>query len=623
METTVSPSPGDPGPSLVGRLLDGRYRLDSVIARGGMATVYLAIDTRLDRIVAVKVMHRNLADDPQFVERFTREAKAAAKVAGPEVVSVHDTGTDPDTGLAYLVMEHIRGQNLRQLLLSIGPLTPSRAAAVMEPVLRALASAHAVGMVHRDVKPENVLLGDDGRVKVADFGLARAVESTSITQTTNHMMGSVAYLAPEQVETGTADARSDVYAAGVLLWELLIGAPPHSGDTPISVAHKHVYEDVPPPSTAVDGIPANLDALVVRATRRDPSLRPADAGEFLRDLLAVKATLPASAPVTATHDTRTLVVPRVVDKTTAAGPAQGADKPAGPRKSRRGLVAVAVVTVLALLALLGGYYLGSARYTHVPDLRGVPAAQAEARVKAAGLTFKKVEVFSESVAAGGELKQSPTAGKRIKKNGTVTVTYSKGLDRRTVPPLRGKDPSEASALLTAQGLTVSAQTLEYSASVPDGKVIRTDPAAGAKLKPRTAVKLYVSKGPQPIGVPDLQGKTQAEATSTLEGLGFRVAFTSSFSDTVPQGTVISNQPNSGTAAKGATVTLNVSKGPDVVTVPDVTNQSPKSATDALQAAGFRVKRRDAFFSSGKTVYATDPRAGTKAKRGSTVTIYVV
>ncbi|MDX6219113.1 MAG: eukaryotic-like serine/threonine-protein kinase, partial [Frankiales bacterium] len=255
METTVSPSPGDPGPSLVGRLLDGRYRLDSVIARGGMATVYLAIDTRLDRIVAVKVMHRNLADDPQFVERFTREAKAAAKVAGPEVVSVHDTGTDPDTGLAYLVMEHIRGQNLRQLLLSIGPLTPSRAVAVMEPVLRALASAHAVGMVHRDVKPENVLLGDDGRVKVADFGLARAVESTSITQTTNHMMGSVAYLAPEQVERGTADARSDVYAAGVLLWELLIGAPPHSGDTPISVAHKHVYEDVPPPSTAVEGIP--------------------------------------------------------------------------------------------------------------------------------------------------------------------------------------------------------------------------------------------------------------------------------------------------------------------------------------------------------------------------------
>jgi serine/threonine-protein kinase len=227
------------------------------------------------------------------------------------------------------------------------------------------------------------------------------------------------------------------------------------------------------------------------------------------------------------------------------------------------------------------------------------------------------------VAAGGELKQSPTAGKRIKKNGTVTVTYSKGLDRRTVPPLRGKDPSEASALLTAQGLTVSAQTLEYSASVPVGKVIRTDPAAGAKLRPRTPVKLYVSRGPQPIGVPDLQGKTQAEATSTLEGLGFRVAFTSSFSDTVPQGTVISNQPNSGTAAKGATVTLNISKGPDVVTVPDVTNQSPKSATSALEAAGFRVKRRDVFLSSGKTVYATDPGAGTKAKRGSTVTIYVI
>jgi beta-lactam-binding protein with PASTA domain/tRNA A-37 threonylcarbamoyl transferase component Bud32 len=612
METTVSPSPGDPGPSLVGRLLDGRYRLDSVIARGGMATVYLAIDTRLDRIVAVKVIHRNLADDPQFVERFTREAKAAAKVAGPEVVSVHDTGTDPDTGLAYLVMEHVRGQNLRQLLLSIGPLSPSRAVAVMEPVLRALASAHAVGMVHRDVKPENVLLGDDGRVKVADFGLARAVESTTITQTTTHLMGSVAYLAPEQVETGTADARSDVYAAGVLLWELLTGAPPHSGDTAISVAHKHVYEDVPPPSTAAGGIPPNLDALVVRATRRDATQRPADAGEFLRDLQAVKATLPAAAPVTATHDTRTLVVPRIVDKT-----------PAKPRKSRRGLIAVVSVVVLALLALGGGYYVGSFRYTHVPNLTGMSAAQAGAKVKAAGLSFKKVDEFSETVAAGTEIRQDPPAGKRIRKSGTVTVTYSKGLDRRPVPDVRGKDPGAATALLTGRGLTVSTQPFEYSSTVPEGKVIRTDPAAGAKLKPRTAVKLYVSKGPQPIGVPDLQGKTQAEATSTLEGLGFRVAFTSSFSDKVPQGTVISNQPNSGTAAKGATVTLNVSKGPDVVTVPDVTNQSPASATAALQAAGFRVKRRDAFFSSGKTVYATDPRAGTKAKRGSTVTIYVV
>jgi beta-lactam-binding protein with PASTA domain/tRNA A-37 threonylcarbamoyl transferase component Bud32 len=612
METTVSPSPGDPGPSLVGRLLDGRYRLDSVIARGGMATVYLAIDTRLDRIVAVKVIHRNLADDPQFVERFTREAKAAAKVAGPEVVSVHDTGTDPDTGLAYLVMEHVRGQNLRQLLLSIGPLSPSRAVAVMEPVLRALASAHAVGMVHRDVKPENVLLGDDGRVKVADFGLARAVESTTITQTTTHLMGSVAYLAPEQVETGTADARSDVYAAGVLLWELLIGAPPHSGDTPISVAHKHVYEDVPPPSTAAGGIPPNLDALVVRATRRDATQRPADAGEFLRDLQAVKATLPAAAPVTATHDTRTLVVPRIVDKT-----------PAKPRKSRRGLIAVVSVVVLALLALGGGYYVGSFRYTHVPNLTGMSAAQAGAKVKAAGLSFKKVDEFSETVAAGTEIRQDPPAGKRIRKSGTVTVTYSKGLDRRPVPDVRGKDPGAATALLTGRGLTVSTQPFEYSSTVPEGKVIRTDPAAGAKLKPRTAVKLYVSKGPQPVAVPDLHGKSQTEAMSTLTGLGFKVVVTSSFSDTDPKGTVISNQPNSGPAAKGSTVTLNVSKGPEFVQMPDLRYDTTADATNRLQQLGLVVQvQTQVQGGNGQLVLDTNPKSGKKVRVGSTVTLFV-
>jgi serine/threonine protein kinase len=412
METTVSSSPGDPGPSLVGKLLDGRYRLDSVIARGGMATVYLAIDTRLDRIVAVKVMHKGLADDPLFVERFTREAKSAAKVAGPEVVAVHDTGTDPDTGIAYLVMEHIRGQNLRQLLLTIGPLSPSRAVAVMEPVLRALASAHAVGMVHRDVKPENVLLGDDGRVKVADFGLARAAESTTITQTTSHLMGSVAYLAPEQVERGTADARSDVYAAGVLLWELLTGTPPHSGDTAIAVAHAHVYTGVPPPSTVAEGIPANLDALVVRATRRDPSARPVDAGEFLRDLLTVKATLPAAPPVTAMQDTRPLVVPRVVDRTPT--------KPTTPRKSRRGLIGIAVLVVLAVLALAGGYYLGSFRYTHAPRVIGLDVSQATAQIRSQQL---KVETLN-AVSSGPDdvvLRQEPLPGARIRKHGTVRL----------------------------------------------------------------------------------------------------------------------------------------------------------------------------------------------------------
>ncbi len=615
-QTVVSPNPGDPGPSLVGRLLDGRYRLDSVIARGGMATVYLAIDTRLDRIVAVKVMHKGLADDPTFVERFTREAKSAAKVAGPEVVAVHDTGTDPETGIAYLVMEHIRGQNLRQLLLTTGPLSPSRAVAVMEPVLRALASAHAAGIVHRDVKPENVLMGDDGRIKVADFGLARAVASTAVTQTTTHVMGSVAYLAPEQVEKGTADERSDVYAAGVLLWELLTGAPPHQGETLASVLHKHVNEDVPAPSTVVDGIPPALDLLVVRATQRDATQRPKDAGEFLTELQAVKATLPAAAPMPpAAQQTRTLAVPRVVDKTPTTAVAR-------PRKSRRGLIGVAVLLVLALLALGGGYYLGSYRYTHAPNLNGLKPAAAQAALKRAGLGFKEVDEFNEQP-AGNELRQKPKAGDRVRKNGTVTVYYSKGPDLRTVPQVQGKDPGTAEQMLTAQGLKISGQQLEFSGTVKEGRVTRTDPPAGQKLRPGEAVTLWISKGPQPIGVPDESGKTQEKATKDLKKLGFEVAVTTVFSDDKPKGIVISNDPNSGTAAKGSTVTLTVSKGPDVVEVPDVRDQSPASATAALEAKGFVVKRQDAFFSSGSRVYATDPSPHKKAKRGSTVTIYVV
>jgi serine/threonine-protein kinase len=569
-------------------------------------------------------MHRHLAADPQFVERFEREAKAAAKVVGPEVVAIYDTGVDPASGLGYIVMELVEGPNLRQQLLTQGRFAPAAAMDVMERVLRALALAHRAGLIHRDIKPENVLCGEGGgvgsagRVKVTDFGLARAAASTSVTQTTTHLIGSVAYLSPEQVERGTADARSDVYAAGVLLFELLTGQPPHAGETAYSVAHKHVSEDVPAPSTVVSGIPADLDALVVRATRRDPEQRPRDGGAFLDELLAVRATLPADAAVTtvlgAPQMARTLVVPRVVDRTPAS--------PQEPRRSRRGLYAVAVLVVLALLALFGGYYLGSMRYTKAPNLIGASVETAQAKVKAAGLGFKRDDTFSETVPVGTVISQDPKAGARVRKSGTITVDVSKGPDRRTVPSLTGLSITQALTALQNRGLKADPQPSEYSTTVANNKVIRTDPGAGTKLKPGTTVKVFVSKGPEPIAVPNLAGKSQQDATSQLTGLGFKVAVTQTFSDNVPQGTVISNNPNSGTAPKGSTVTLTVSKGPDVVPVPDVVGKKPAEATKILEAAGFKVERRDAFFSRGKQVYATDPSAGTKAKRGSTVTIGV-
>jgi beta-lactam-binding protein with PASTA domain/tRNA A-37 threonylcarbamoyl transferase component Bud32 len=598
----------DASTPLTGRVLDDRYRLDSLLARGGMATVYLATDTRLDRHVAVKVMHRALAEDPEFVARFAREARAAARVQAPEVVAVHDQGTDRETGLAYLVMEHVQGINLRQLLQERGALTPARAVAIVEPVLRALAAAHAAGLVHRDVKPENVLLADDGRVKVADFGLARAIETSNLTQTTGLLIGTVAYLAPEQVESGTANARSDVYATGVLLWELLTGAPPYAGDKPLSVAYRHVHEDVPPPSTAAAGIPPALDALVVRATRRDPAQRPADAGAFLAELVAVRADLPSVAE--SVGERQTLVVPRLTAKS--------------PRPPRRGRRAVVLLLVLALLALGGGYYLGSYRFTKAPSVLGLTLAKATQSLDRQGLHVRRgVDQYSETVTRGLVLHQDPGPSERVRKNGSVTVQLSKGPDRRVVPSVKGKDVTKAREALVAVGLEVAAKTRSaYSQTVAKDLVITTDPAPGQHLKPGTTVTLVVSKGKEPVEVPNVTGLKQDKAVKQLTDLGFAVDVQQVFSDTVKAGLVVDQTPSSGSADRGSTVVLHVSKGPDVVAVPNVIGMSPDEAAATLAADGFQPERVDAVFGRGRTVYNTDPSPGTKAKRGSTVRYFV-
>jgi serine/threonine-protein kinase len=282
-----------------------------------------------------------------------------------------------------------------------------------------------------------------------------------------------------------------------------------------------------------------------------------------------------------------------------------------------------LLVVLALLALFGGYYLGSFRYTHAPNLTGLTAEAAEAKVRAAGLEFKRVDRFSETVKVGTEMDQDPKAGARIKKSGTVTVVISKRPDRRPVPDVHGKDVGAATSLLEARGLKVSSQTTEYSSTIPDGKVIRTDPAAGQRLRPGTSVKLFVSKGPQPVAVPNLAGKTQSEATSTLTGLGFKVAVTSTFSDTVPKGVVIDNNPNSGTAPKGSTVTLNVSKGPEFVQMPNLRYDTTSDATNQLRDLGLVVQvKTEVHGGNGQLVLETDPKAGKKVRVGSTVTLLV-
>jgi serine/threonine-protein kinase len=612
---------------LVGRLLDGRYRLDRPIARGGMATVYTATDTRLDRVVAVKVMRPALAEDPDFVARFAREARAAARLSSPEVVAVHDQGTDPSTGTAYLVMEYVAGRTLRDVIRDSGPLSPSRALGLLEPVLRALAAAHAAGLVHRDVKPENVLLGDDGRVKVADFGLARAVETSNLTATTGLLIGTVAYLAPEQVEHGSADPRTDVYAAGILLWEMLTGTPPYDGDSPLSVAYRHVHDDVPPPSELVQGISTAVDALVVQATRRDPDQRPADGGAFLQQLMAVRATLPAvgldtqptlvvSRPTTisTSASTATTAIP------TAAAPPVPTARPRRPR--RRGLIAGIVIAVLALLALGGGWYLGSGRYTSAPSVINATRAAAEKELAAAGLKSRLgTPVFSDTVDKGLVLGQDPKPNGKIRKHGTVTLILSKGADLRTVPKVVGSTVPIAEASLKSAGLVKGEEILRYS-TYASGLVIATDPAVGTKLRRGYVVKLIVSKGREQLDVPNVVGKPRDEAVKSLNNAGFKAEVIEVFSDTVQAGIVANQSPSIGKASRDSTITLQVSKGPELILVPDVTGKDRDEAVAQLEALGLKTSVTRFPGGGGKKVRAQSPGGGEKVRKGTEVRLLV-
>jgi eukaryotic-like serine/threonine-protein kinase len=617
MDTTLS----DP---VVDRLLDGRYAVHHRLARGGMASVYLATDTRLDRRVAVKVMHPGLADDPEFVARFNREARAAAGLNHPDIVAVYDQGTDD--GHPFLVMEYVPGHTLRVVLRERGRLSPGEALAVMDHVLAALAAAHGAGLVHRDVKPENVLVTPDARVKVADFGLARAAAGSTVTATTGPLIGTAAYLAPEQVRDGTSDARSDVYAAGVMLFELLTGAPPFSGDSAVAVAYRHVNEDVPEPSARVGGIPAELDALVLAATARDPMDRPADARALhaslmaVRDRLGLHAGVPTASdlPVQSPHDT--LVVDRT-QVTTGAPPPPPADEVPGRRRRRRWPYVVALLTVLVVAAAFAGWYLAVGRYTSTPSVIGLSKAAAVSKLDKAGLKAKWLpSVYDDSIDNGLVAKELPGPGHDLRKGGTVSLALSMGKDH--VPDVRGKTVAEARSLLAQAQLTVAGTRTRYDDTVGKGRVITTTPKPGVDVSPQTPVTLVVSDGPAPITVPDVTNKPVDQAKSILTALGLTVKTTKDFSDTVAENSVIASTPGAGaTAHKGDTVTLVVSKGPHLYPVPNVTGMNVNDAVALLQAQGFKASVHQLPGGPGR-VLQQNPGGGSKQKHGATVQLYV-
>lgn len=610
----------EPRTNLVGQVIDHRYEVRALLARGGMATVYEALDRRLDRIVALKVMHPHLADDPGFVDRFQREAKAAARLSHPHVVGVFDQGESD--GLVYLAMEYVPGRTLRDVLREFGPLTPEQALVLLDPILEALSAAHQAGFVHRDIKPENVLISNDGRVKVADFGLARAVTGSASSATTGMIIGTVAYLSPEQVESGEADARSDIYAAGICLFEMITGSVPHEGESPLSVAYQHVNSDVPAPSAMVAAIGPDTDALVVRATRRDPHLRYPSADAFLADVRRVRSHLPAPRPFADVRDT--VVVAR--DASPSRPTTVVSDLPVAPRRTRRKGPWVAIVVLLAVVAAgIGGWWFAAGQTTPAPDVVGLTVPAAQSAVGELGYTVDVVgEDFSETAPVGTIMATDPAPGEGIRPQGTLAATLSRGPERYAVPNLVGEPVSEVTSALTAVNLTLGARTDVFDSTIPIGAVVATTPVAGESVPPGTPVDINVSKGPAPFTMGDYAGKRIANVTQTLEEADISASITERFSEDVPANRVISQRPKAGTVIEGGdSVDLVVSKGPPPVTVPNLVDMPRKRAVATLEALGLTVKVVAGDFTPLNRVISQTPPAGTEIPKGSTVTIRII
>ena len=657
---------------LVGHVVDGRYEILRKLARGGMATVYLATDRRLTRTVAIKVMHDNLGSDQDFVSRFDREARAAARLSHPNVVSVFDQGMD--AGRPYMVMEYVEGSTLRNVITREAPMEPQRALDLLLPVVAAVAAAHEAGIIHRDLKPENVLISGRGQIKVADFGLARAV--TAHTATANGMLiGTVSYIAPELVTQGHADTRCDVYALGVVLFEMLTGRKPHTGDTPIQVAYSHVHNEITAPSASApaiwrdsrSAIPPYLDALVLAAAARQPADRPADARVLLDHLRqareaiergvsddpaltarmretrfdptsSVTEVVPTIAAEPEVHRTATLrFTPSTPISPSHPGAADGmpyydAPAPVSPsaaplverrvRKRRSGVVSLVLLLLFTAILGVGAWYLLAGRFTATPDFDNLDRAAATKLAAKHGLQLVFNEEFSETVPAGQVTRTEPKAGDRVVIGGSVTAFLSKGQERFPVPSLVGRTVDDAISALKESNLEVGKTPEVYDEKVEIGSVVSASIEAGQPVKRGTVVDLNVSKGPAPVKIISYVGKTFDEAKAFYEKAGLVVARApeDKFSTKIAAGSIISQDPKKGTLERGKTITFTVSKGPEMIAVPNVRGKATEEAKKILTDAGFKVEVEQQFWSG--FALGTRPGEGELAPKGSTVTLVV-
>ena len=621
---------------LLGKVLEGRYSVDELIARGGMATVYRGTDLRLGRTVALKVLGGVLVNDPDFVDRFTQEARATAALTHPNVVAVHDQGISE--GFPFLVMEFVQGRTIREIMAQSGPFTSAHALEIISSVLAGLSSAHDAGFVHRDIKPENVLITDDGHIKVTDFGLARVINDTPVSDSTGAvLLGTMAYLSPEQVQQLAVDQRSDVYSCGILLYEMVTGLVPFTGSSPLEVAYQHVNSSVSAPSSIQPDVPPAVDHLVLAATRKSPTERIQSAREFRDGVVrAISAVPRAEALTTALPLQNTQVIPtpvRGAHRATGAVPLQKPNPGVGPSGVHRessgkpkGRKWAPLLLILALLVGGGTWYQFTGSYEVVPPVSSLTVDEATVILAPLELGVEVVEEFSEDIPAGVVIRTDPASGENARKGSPVTLIVSKGQERYLIPSdLTGQDPKDATSALEALTLVISATNEVFDEVIPVGKVVSTDPVGGTSVKRETPVTILVSKGPAPVEVPPIIGTLITDATTTLGAIGLTTETTREDFDDSVAGTILSTDPIPGTTVpKGTIIKVVLSKGPVLVDVPNVVGMDVATATTTLQSAGFQVKVVNKLtVAILNKVYSQNPAGGSKAPKGSVITLEIV
>jgi serine/threonine-protein kinase len=628
---------------LTGELIDGRYQLLRQVANGGMASIYEAIDTRLDRKVAVKIMHPHLAQDEAFVSRFIKEAKAAAALSHPNIVAVQDQGWNQSgVPAVFLVMELIEGHTLREYLNERGRFEVKDAINYLTPILSALAAAHALGIVHRDIKPENILISNEGRIKIADFGLARGeIIGSTMTAESSVILGSVSYLSPEQVQRGIADSRSDVYAAGIIAYEMLTGEKPFSAESPIQIAYMHVNEEIPRLRSKRKDIPQALDDLIASSTAKNPDERPRTAGDFLAALQQIQIDLDPrknqmdlglDLPVEPIREKARKKVKEVapvevtapvVETTKEIRRKEEKKKRASIRVRRNRKVAL----VLAIALGIGGWWtlVGPGSRVVVPSTIGGSFDEAVSVIAPLGLTAVVLENrFNEEVPKGKIIESIPAGGGKVDAGGTVKLVLSKGPERYAVPMTTGLTPEAAQTTLKKYPLMVGTVREVFNSEIPKGFVISTSPVSGTSVKRDTKIDLLVSKGIEQIALASYLGKSGEQALNELTEAGFSVEAGYAFNETVPELAVISQSPAGGASAnKGGTVKILISKGPRNTVIPKtVITMEAKAAQQMLESLGLKVKVVSIGNNKKKVVKRVSPAVNTIVKRGSLVTITV-